>query len=75
MFEKKKNTTTTSITFFDGFVAKTKDSNFHNLFWWFCYEEGDCHGLGYFWPWIFLDSMVKIFWGYFGTSMARIFWD
>ncbi len=41
MFEKKKNMTITSITFFDGFVAKTSDNNCRGLFWWFCYEEGD----------------------------------
>jgi len=40
VFEIKKKTTT-SITFFDGFVAKKNDGNYHHLFRWFCYEEGD----------------------------------
>jgi len=33
--------TTTSVTFFNGFVAKNGNSNYLRLFWWFCYEEGD----------------------------------
>jgi hypothetical protein len=41
VFEKKKNMTTISITFFDGFVAKTGDNKCHSLFLWFCYEKGD----------------------------------
>ncbi len=32
---------TTSVIFFDGFVAKKGDDNCCGLFRWFCYEEGD----------------------------------
>ncbi len=41
MFENKKNTTTASITFLDGFDAKKNDNNCHSLFWWFSCKEGD----------------------------------
>ncbi len=40
MFEKKK-AMITFITFFDGFVAKKENSNYHSLFRWFCCEESD----------------------------------
>jgi hypothetical protein len=32
---------TTSVTFFEGFVAKKGNFNYCRLFQWFCYEEGD----------------------------------
>ncbi len=39
--EKEKKMTATSVTFFDGFVAKKGDGNYRHFFWWFCYEKGD----------------------------------
>jgi len=39
MFEKKK--TTTSITFFEGFVTKNGDNTYRRLFQWFCCEKND----------------------------------
>jgi hypothetical protein len=41
VFEKKKKTMITFITFFDGVVAKKGDDNYRNLFQWFCCEKGD----------------------------------
>jgi hypothetical protein len=38
---KKKKKMITSVTFFDGFVAKTGDDNYHRLFRWFYCMEGD----------------------------------
>jgi len=32
---------TASVTFFDGFVVKNNDGNYHHLFRLFCYEKGD----------------------------------
>jgi len=39
--KKRKKKTTASVTFFDGFVAKSGNDNYHHLFSWFCYEKGD----------------------------------
>jgi len=70
--------TITSITYFNGFVAKIGDDNYRRLFGWFCSEEGDINNVIVF---FYGDGVVKkavatygFFWSFWFNSL-EIFFD
>ncbi len=77
---KKKKKTITSITFFDGFVAKNGNSNYHRLFQWIYCEEGDTSNVVAFFygGGVLKKTMVTnnrlffLFWSFWSSSLEFI---